>query len=63
MQLPNKLDVILVSDPETQIAAAAVSVSAGQLQDPAEVQVCALVHLIAFGVHGHCIFHRKADSY
>jgi len=38
VQLPNKLDVILVSDPETQTAAAAVSVSAGQLQDPTEVQ-------------------------
>jgi len=38
VELPNKLDVILVSDPATEIAAAAVSVSAGQLQDPTEVQ-------------------------
>ena len=38
VELPNKMDVVLVSDPGTQVAAAAVSVSAGQLQDPMEVQ-------------------------
>ncbi len=38
VELPNKLDVILVSDPTIEMAAAAVSVSAGQLQDPTEVQ-------------------------
>jgi secreted Zn-dependent insulinase-like peptidase len=38
IMLPNKLDVVLVSDPQTETAAAAVSVSAGQLQDPTEVQ-------------------------
>ena len=32
------MDVVLVSDPGTQVAAVAVSVSAGQLQDPTEVQ-------------------------
>eukprot|EP00286_Rhodomonas_abbreviata_P006745 CAMPEP_0181324180 /NCGR_PEP_ID=MMETSP1101-20121128/20210_1 /TAXON_ID=46948 /ORGANISM="Rhodomonas abbreviata, Strain Caron Lab Isolate" /LENGTH=1003 /DNA_ID=CAMNT_0023432315 /DNA_START=70 /DNA_END=3081 /DNA_ORIENTATION=+ len=38
VELDNKLDIILISDPETNIAAAALAVAAGQLQDPPEVQ-------------------------
>ena len=38
IQLPNGLDCVLISDPETQTAAAAMAVAAGQLQDPPEVQ-------------------------
>ena len=36
--LENKLCVVLVSDPETNSAAAALAVSVGQVQDPVEVQ-------------------------
>eukprot|EP00960_Hanusia_phi_P023003 679914-Hanusia_phi.AAC.6 len=38
IQLDNALDCVLISDPETQTAAAAMAVAAGQLQDPPEVQ-------------------------
>ncbi|KAJ1492676.1 Metalloenzyme, LuxS/M16 peptidase-like protein, partial [Baffinella frigidus] len=38
VKLDNEMDICLVSDPETQIAAAALAVCAGQLQDPPEVQ-------------------------
>jgi len=36
--LDNEMEICLVSDPETMIAAAALAVKAGQLQDPPEVQ-------------------------
>mmetsp|Transcript_39276 Transcript_39276/g.92615 ORF Transcript_39276/g.92615 Transcript_39276/m.92615 type:complete len:1005 (-) Transcript_39276:62-3076(-) len=38
IKLDNELEIVLVSDPETNIAAAALAVAAGQLQDPPEVQ-------------------------
>jgi insulysin len=49
--LENKLCVVLVSDPETNSAAAALAVSAGQLQDPVEVQGLAhfLEHMLFLG--------------
>ena len=49
--LENKLSVVLVSDAETNSAAAALAVSAGQLQDPAEVQGLAhfLEHMLFLG--------------
>ena len=49
--LENKLCVVLVSDAETNSAAAALAVSAGQLQDPAEVQGLAhfLEHMLFLG--------------
>mmetsp|Transcript_2509 Transcript_2509/g.5998 ORF Transcript_2509/g.5998 Transcript_2509/m.5998 type:complete len:1005 (-) Transcript_2509:110-3124(-) len=49
--LPNKLTAVLCSDPETQSAAAALAVSAGQLQDSPEVQGLAhfLEHMLFLG--------------
>mmetsp|Transcript_7733 Transcript_7733/g.17704 ORF Transcript_7733/g.17704 Transcript_7733/m.17704 type:complete len:1005 (-) Transcript_7733:1461-4475(-) len=49
--LPNKLTAVLCSDPETQSAAAALAVAAGQLQDSPEVQGLAhfLEHMLFLG--------------
>mmetsp|Transcript_26597 Transcript_26597/g.51833 ORF Transcript_26597/g.51833 Transcript_26597/m.51833 type:complete len:1003 (-) Transcript_26597:623-3631(-) len=51
VELPNKLTVVLCSDPETQSAAAALAVAAGQLQDSPEVQGLAhfLEHMLFLG--------------
>ena len=51
IKLKNELCVILVSDPETNSAASALAVAAGQLQDPVEVQGLAhfLEHMLFLG--------------
>ena len=59
--LDNQLEVLLISDPETQVAAAAIDVNTGYFDDPDSVPGLAhfLEHMLFLGTKKH----PKADAY
>jgi insulysin len=61
IQLPNKLEALLVHDPETDKAAAAMDVHVGSFSDPADLQGLAhgLEHMLFMGTEKVCIAFRQ----
>lgn len=56
VQLPNKLEALLVHDPETDKAAAAMDVHVGSFSDPEDLQGLAhgLEHMLFMGTEKVC---------
>lgn len=65
LKLKNKLQILLVSDPETDISATSLSVNVGSMSDPWDIQGLAhfLEHMLFMGTEKVILFFFRGEFF